>query len=70
MKSPCMNCINRKTACHDTCDAYKSWAIKNYKSKRLPDEDAIYFGYAKESGTRFIKYGRNNTKSVANFSCR
>lgn len=41
MKSPCYQCKERSTACHDTCSNYVDWKIKqqyqnngNIKNKR------------------------------------
>ena len=44
MKSPCQDCPDRHTACHDHCDNYKAWKADLTEAKRAAQlEKDIYW---------------------------
>lgn len=60
--SPCTDCAERHTACHDTCSQYKEWKAKAQKIKeaRLAYLDERTKAY--EEQKRRNRWGRTITK--------
>lgn len=51
-KSPCKDCAERHTACHDTCEKYNNFKVENNKIKTARYEKYREECYAFESVAR------------------
>ena len=41
--SPCKDCLDRHTACHDTCEAYQTWRTRKHEVERRSDKEYINY---------------------------
>ncbi len=56
IKSPCLNCEDRKINCHSKCDKYHNYKMKLYEDRNVNDQ---YLAYLTERGGG---YDRMRTK--------
>ena len=55
--SPCKHCLNRKPACHDTCEGYTQYKedLAGYKAQMHKDYDKVYTVTGERNKSRWAK---------------